>query len=153
MLSLNEKWVQWLDSLAPWTHAATFTCKRHSVRNSPITEDILVDTARYLIRRVNLRCYGRRARRSQLLPVVVTFGWGCYGDHPHLHFCFALPEGVSLEAFSKILDEEANKTIWIDQQRYIKLYQDFGWLDYLIEHGTSNLIVPLITPSSSQNPR
>jgi hypothetical protein len=83
----------------------------------------------------------------------VTFGWGCYGDHPHLHFCFALPEGVSLEAFSKILDEEANKKIWIDQQRYIKLYQDFGWLDYLIEHGTSNLIVPLITPSSSQNPR
>ena len=153
MLHLNEEWVRWLDSLAPWTHAATFTCRRNSVRNLPITEDIIVDTAKHLIRRLNHRCYGKRARRSQLLPVVVTFGWGCYGDHPHLHFCFALPEGVSFDAFSKILDEEANKTIWINRERCIKSYQDFGWIDYLIEHGTTNLIVPLITPSSSSNLR
>jgi hypothetical protein len=153
MFHLNEKWVRWLDSLAPWTHAATFTCKRKSVRNLPITENILVDTAKHLIRRVNLRCYGKRARRSQLLPVVVTFGWGCYGDHPHLHFCFALPEEMSFEAFSAILKKEANKTIWIDRQRCIKPYQDFGWMDYLIEHGTTNLIVLSITPSSSSNLR
>ncbi len=153
MFHLNEKWVQWLDSLAQWAVAATFTCKRKSVRNLPITENILVDTAKHLIRRVNLRCYGKRARRSQLLPVVVTFGWGCYGDHPHLHFCFALPDGMSFEQFFKILNEEANKTSWIDRQRLIKPYQDFGWLEYINEHGTSNLIVPLITPSSSQNPR
>ena len=153
MFHLNEKWARWLDSLAPWTHAATLTCKRTSLRNLPITEDILVDTARHLIRRVALRCYGRRARRSNFLPVVVTCGWGCYGDQPHLHFCFVHPNGLSFEAFSKILNEEADKTSWIDRQRCFKPYQDFGWLEYLIEHGTSNLIVPLITPSSSQNPR
>ena len=153
MYLLNEKCVQWLDSLAHWIVAATFTCKRKTGLNIPITEDILVDTARHFIRRVNLRCYGRRARRSQLLPVVVTFGWGCYGDHPHLHFCFALPDGMSFAAFSKILNKEADKTSWIDRQRCIKPYQDFGWLEYLIEHGTSNLIVPLITASSSQNQR
>jgi hypothetical protein len=153
MLHLNAMWVQWLDSLAPWTHAATFTCKRYSVRNIPITEDILVDTARHLIRRVNFRCFGKRARCAQPLPVVVTFGWGCFGDHPHLHFCFALPDGMSFESFSKILDEEANKTIWIDRQRLVKTYQDFGWMDYLIQHGTTNLIVQLINPSSSSNLR
>ena len=151
MFHLNEKWVQWLDSLAPWTHAATFTCKRTSVRNLPITEDILVDTAKHFIRRVALKCYGKKARRTQLLPVVATFGWGCYGDHPHLHFCFALPEEMSFEAFSAILKKEANKTIWIDRQRCIKPYQDFGWMEYLIEHGTAKLIVPLITPLSSSN--
>ena len=153
MFHLNEKWVKWLDSLAPWTHAATFTCKRNSARNLPINEVILVDTARHFIRRVNFRCYGKRARRSQLLPVVVTHGWGCYGDHPHLHFCFAHPDAMSFEAFSEVLNEEANKTVWINRQRSIKPYQDFGWLEYLIEHGTSNLIVPLITPSPSQNSR
>jgi len=153
MSNSNEELARWLDSLAPWTHAATFTCKRTSVRNLSITEDILVDTAKHFIQRVSLRCFGKRARRSQLLPVVVTFGWGSYGDHPHLHFCFALPEWMIFEEFSKILDEEANKTIWIDRQQCVKPYQDIGWMNYLIEHGTQNLIVPLITPSSSPNSR
>ena len=148
---LDERWVDWLDSLAPWTHTATFTCKRTSIRNLPITEDILVDTARHFIRRVNLRCYGKRAKRTQLLPVVATFGWGCYGDQPHLHFCFAIPQGLLFESFPALLEKEANRTMWIDRQRCIKLYQDLGWMNYLVEHGTSNLIVPLINPSSSSN--
>lgn len=153
MFQLSEKWVRWLDSLAPWTHAATFTCKRTSIRNLPITKDILVDTAKHFIRRVALRCYGRRARRSHTLPVVVACGWGCYGDQPHLHFCFALPAGMTFETFSKILNEEADKTGLIDRQRCIRPYRDFGWVEYLIEHGTANLIVQLITPSSSSNLR
>lgn len=147
--AIDEHWVRWLDSLALWTHAATFTCKRRSVRNSPVTEDILVDTARHFIRRISLRCFGKRARRERLIPVVVTLGWGGYGDHPHLHFCFACPAGMPFTAFSSILDEEARKTFWIDHQRCIKPYRDAGWLEYLIEHGTAHLIVPLITPSSS----
>lgn len=146
---IDEHWVRLLDSLAPWTHAYTVTCKRRSVRNLPVTEDILVDTARHFIRRINLRCFGKRARRERLVPVVVTLGWGCYGDHPHLHFCFASPAGIPFAAFSLILDEEARKTFWIDRQRRIKPYRDAGWLEYLIEHGTAHLIVPLITPSSS----
>jgi len=153
MFHLKSNWAQWLDSLASWAIAATFTCKRTSIRNLPITEDILVDTAKHFIRRVALKCYGRKARRSHPLPVVVTCGWGCFGDQPHLHFCFALPLGMSFEEFSKILNEEADKTGWIDRQRCIKPYQDFGWLEYLINHGTTKLIVQLITPSSSQNPR
>jgi hypothetical protein len=150
---IDERWVQWLDSLAPWTHAYTVTCKRRGVRNSLVTEDILVDTARHFIRRVSLRCYGKRARRERLIPVVATLGWGTYEDHPHLHFCFASPEGVRFRAFNSILDEEADKTFWIDRQRCIKRYRDTGWLSYLIEHGTAHLIVPLITPSSSASSR
>lgn len=150
---IDEHWVQWLDSLAPWTHAYTVTCKRRSLRNSPITEDILVDTARHFIRRISLRCFGKRARREQLTPVVVTLGWGCYGDHPHLHFCFAAPVAMPFAFFSLILEEEAGKTFWIDRQRRIDQYRDNGWLEYLMEHGSAFLIVPLINPSSSATSR
>ena len=150
---IDEHWVQWLDSLAPWTHAYTVTCKRRSVRNAPITEDILVDTARHFIRRISLRCFGKRARRERLTPVVVTLGWGCYGDHPHLHFCFAAPVATPFVVFSSILEEEARKVFWIDRQRRIEKYRDTGWLEYLLEHGTAYLIVPLINPSSSATSR
>jgi hypothetical protein len=145
---INEQLVQWLKGLASWTHTFTVTCKRHNICHLPITEDILVHTARHLIRRVDLRCHGRRARRNRLIPVVVSFGWGLYDDHPHLHFCFASPAEMSFDAFASILDKEASKTFWIDRQRCIKRYEDAGWLEYLVEHGTTNLIVPLITPSS-----
>jgi|GEM_PF-2352627 len=150
---IDEHWVQWLDSLAPWTHAYTVTCKRRSVRNAPITEEILVDTARHFIRRISLRCFGKRARRAQLTPVVVTLGWGCYGDHPHLHFCFAAPVAMPFVVFSLILEEEARKVFWIDRQRRIEQYRDTGWLEYLLEQGTAYLIVPLINPSSSATSR
>ena len=150
---IDEHWVHWLDSLAPWTHAYTVTCKRRSVRNSPITEEILVDTARHFIRRISLRCFGKQARREQLTPVVVTLGWGCYGDHPHLHFCFAAPDAMPFKVFSLILEEEARKMFWIDRQRRIEKYRDTGWLEYQMEHGSAYLIVPLINPSSSATSR
>lgn len=151
--ALDEYWVQWLDSLAVWTHACTFTCKRYSVRDFPISEEILVDTARHLLRRVNHRYYGKRARRERLIPAVATMGWGLYGDHPHLHFCLESPAGTAFDVFTAVLEEEARKTHWIDRQSLIKQYKDFGWLDYLLDHGTAQLIVPLITPSSSESPR
>lgn len=150
---IDEHWVQWLGSLAPWTHAYTVTCKRRSLRNSPITEDILVDTARHFIRRISLRCFGKRARQKKLTPVVVTLGWGCYGDQPHLHFCFAAPDAMPFTVFSLILEEEARKMYWIDRQRRIEQYRDTGWLEYLMEHGSAYLIVPLINPSSSATSR
>jgi hypothetical protein len=55
--------------------------------------------------------------------------------------------------FSLILEEEAGKTFWIDRQRRIEKYRDSGWLEYLMEHGSAFLIVPLINPSSSATSR
>lgn len=145
---IDESWIPWLASLAPWTHALTVTCKRFSSHNVPISETIVIDTARHFIRRINRRCFGRRSRRIQIIPVVVTYGWGCYGDHPHLHFCFSSPTKMSFDDFSSVLEEASRKTFWIDRERHIEPYRNEGWMKYLVEHGSDNLIVPLITPSS-----
>jgi uncharacterized protein YqiB (DUF1249 family) len=42
---------------------------------------------------------------------------------------------------------------WIDRQRRIEQYLDTCWLEYLLEHGTAYLIVPLINPLSSATAR
>jgi hypothetical protein len=147
--TLDEEWISWLHGLAGWTHAATFTCKRHSTGLKPINEKILSDAARHLIQRINNRCFGKSSRRGKSVPVVVTFGWGVYEDHPHLHFSFEAPAHLSYEEFSSILEDSANRTYWIDRQRRIKPYANAGWGKYLIEHGTDQLIAPCITPSAS----
>ena len=140
---------RWLDSLAPWTHALTVTCKRRNLRNIPINESILVDTAKHFIYRARLKCFGRRGRRENLLPVAVSLGWGVYGDHPHLHFCFAGPPWMDFDSFSRILEKSAKGTRWMDRQMKVEAYRNRGWMQYLVEHGTDQLIVPLITPSTS----
>jgi hypothetical protein len=125
------------------------TCKRRSLRNIPIHESILIDTARHFIYRVRLKCIGRRGRRENLLPVAVSLGWGVYGDHPHLHFCFAGPPCMDYDSFSRILEKSAKGTRWMNRQLKVEAYRDRGWMRYLVEHGADQLIVPLITPSTS----
>jgi hypothetical protein len=145
---LNQSLIAWLDSLAPWTHAFTVTCNRGSDR-SQINQSILIDAARHFVYRVRRKCYGSKGRRQNLLPVTASYGWGAYGDHPHLHFCFACPNGMDFSSFSSILEESAKKTFWLSRQMKVELYRDAGWMRYLVEHGTEHLIVPLINPSSS----
>ena len=53
------------------------------------------------------------------------------------------------DRIADLLEEAANETYWIDRQRCIKPYADAGWTEYIIEHGTDQLIVPCITPSAS----
>ncbi len=144
----NQSLIAWLDSLAPWTHAFTVTCKSGSDR-SQINQSILIDAARHFVYRVRRKCYGSKGRRHNLLPVTVSYGWGAYGDHPHLHFCFAGPYGVDFATFSSILEESAKKTFWLNRQMKVEAYRDAGWMQYIVEHGTDHLIVSLINPSAS----
>lgn len=148
-LTLRQEWNSWLHGLAGWTHAATFTCKRQSVGLKPINEQILVDVASHLIRRINYRCFRKSAKKGKSVAVVVTYGWAVYDIHPHLHFSFEAPAPLSYDEFSSVLEDAANRTYWIDRQRCIKPYVDAGWTEYIIEHGTDQLIVPCITPSAS----
>jgi hypothetical protein len=143
--NLDQHWVAWLENEAPWTHAGTFTCKRYSERGLPITEAILMDTARHFLRRVSVKIFGRVAKRERVLPVVAVFGWGTYGDQPHLHFSFVAPPGFDFQRFSDFLRDAAKRTYWIDRVIKIRPYLNSGWLEYQIEHGTANLIVSLLS--------
>jgi hypothetical protein len=144
----RQTWANWLDSLASWTHAVTLTCKRYSYWNAPIRDDIIVDAAKHLINRLNQKCFGKASKRHSI-AVVATYGWGVYDLHPHLHFCFECPYHLTHDEFSILIQEAANETYWIDRQRCIKPYIDEGWTDYLVKHGTDNLIVSLINSSAS----
>ena len=146
--TLHQEWCSWLHGLAPWTHAVTFTCKRLSTSQKPINEHILIDVAKHLIARINHKCFGKASKKHSI-AVVVTYGWGVYEQHPHLHFCFECPAHLAYEEFSALIDEAANETYWIDSQRRIKPYADEGWTSYLVKHGTDNLIVSLINSSAS----
>jgi hypothetical protein len=148
-ITLRQEWNSWLHGLAPWTHAATFTCKRHSIGHKPISEKIIIDVTRHLIRRINYRCFGKSAKAGKSVPVIATFGWGAHHNHPHLHFSFEAPATLAYEEFSSYLEDAADKSYWIDRQRCIKPYSDAGWIEYITEHGTDQLIVPCITPSAS----
>lgn len=138
---------RWLHSLALWSHAATFTCKRHDENGYPINERILIDTAGHLIHRLNYKCFRKRARRGQSVGVTMTLGWGVYEIHPHIHGSFECPGHLSYDEFSDLLNRSANETFWIDRERCIKTYDNAGWMDYMVEHGADQLIVPLIRPS------
>lgn len=148
-LAHKNGWANWLDSLAPWTHAVTLTCKRKSHRNHPITDHIICSSAKHVVRLINTKCFGKGARKGASIAVAATYGWGTYGLHPHLHFCFAHPKHLSYEAFSELVDEAATKTYWIDRERCTKPYLSKGWASYLIQHGTDQLILDLVTPSAS----
>jgi hypothetical protein len=146
---LKLEWASWLHGLAPWTHAATFTCKRLSISKQPINDYILIGVAKHLIRRINYQCFRKAANKGESIAVVVTFGWGVYENHPHLHFCFEKPAHLSYEDFSLLIEKAVDKTKWIHRQQCIKPYIDDGWTSYLLKHGTDNLIVPLIQSSAS----
>ena len=144
--NLND-WATWLDQHAAWTHAATFTCRRHTGKGFPITDTILKDTARHYVTRVNRKCFGKTARSGKGVTAVGTFGWGTYDEHPHLHLSFACPKDKTFDDFVSILNKAADRIRWFDRQRLIKPYRDLGWMTYMVRHGTDQVLLDL-TPSS-----
>ena len=146
---LQNEWVCWIDTMALWTHSVTLTCKRQTSQSKRITNSILEDTAFHVVRIINSKCFGKEAKRGRSVEVAATYGWGVYGDHPHLHFSFAKPKTKTYEEFREIIEAAANKTFWIDRQRYYKPYLDAGWSSYLIEHGTDQLIISLLPNTNS----
>jgi hypothetical protein len=146
-VNLTLVWATWLDGLARWTHVITLTCKRHDDNGRAFNETILIDAAAHLIRRLNYKCFGKRARKGESVGVAMTLGWGVYGINPHFHGSFECPGHLSYDEFSELLNKSANETFWINRERCIKTYDNAGWMEYMIEHGADQLIVPLIRPS------
>lgn len=140
--------IDWLHSLAAWTHAVTFTLKHHDERGVQATQKIMKDTARHFLVVLNAACFGAsNARRGYRVGSAVSFGWGVYGDHPHLHFSLAAPAHLEDQKFVSLIKSIASRIFWIDQQKKIKPYRDQGWSEYLVDHGMDNVILDLVRPS------
>lgn len=144
----TESWASWIHKFALWTHAVTLTCKRCNASGSPITPRIIEDAARHFLALLNHECVGKnRFRRGYSVASAVSYGFGTFGDHPHLHLSLACPAHLTTEEFSALIDCCADQTYWLDRERKILPYRGEGWSAYLIKHGTDELIVPLLRPS------
>jgi hypothetical protein len=143
---LTNTWANWIHKFAPWTHAVTLTCKRRVGGGSPISEPALLDIARHFLQRINYKCFRRRAKRGQSVACVACYGWGSYGDHPHLHFSLTAPSTMTYEEFSALIEQAANAIALVGKQRAVKPYQNQGWPKYIVEHGTDHLIEDLLRP-------
>ena len=153
--SLREKReiVPWLHNLAPWTHAITLTLRRYCINSRiPITQKIAADAIRHYICRIDVGCYKHNARRKGLfVPSVVSLDWGSYGNHPHVHICFAKPNEMSFEDFASLAEESARKTYWIDHHIRIAAYKNEGWMNYIFDHGIDNLLLQFCRPFLAKN--
>ena len=144
----NEALKSWLHELAPWTHAVTLTLKRRDARGLPISQSILEDTCRHFQKRLNHACFGRRRFcRGHSIASAIVYGWGAYGDHPHLHLSLACPRHLAHKELTVLITNCADQTFWINSQRIIKPYLDEGWFEYLIAHGADHLILQLVSPA------
>jgi hypothetical protein len=148
--SLNEAMGAWLHEREPWALAVTFTLRRQDRQGRPMSQRILIDTAEHFLIRLDAACFGpSKARRGHCVGSAVSFGWGAYGDNPHLHWSLVLPTHLELEKFIQRIIQAALKVYWIDRQHEIKPYRDQGWMSYLVDHGMDNVILDLVRPSQS----
>ena len=143
---LTNTWADWIHELAPWTHAVTLTCGRITGGGYPITLRALLDIARHYLWRINYACFRRRARRGHSVGCAASYGWGSYGDHPHLHFSLSAPSTMTYSEFSDLIDRAASQMALVGARRVVKPYRDHGWPKYLVEHGTDHVILELLRP-------
>jgi len=143
---LTNAWAKWIHGLGPWTHAVTLTCKRKIGLGSPMPLKALIDIARHFLRRINYACFRRRAKRGQSVSCAASYGWGIYGDSPHLHFSLGAPSWMSYGEFSAVIERAARMMVLVGDQRAVKPYRDDGWPKYIVEHGSDQLIIELLHP-------
>ncbi len=142
----RKAWSEWLHSLARWTLAATLTFKRFHIAET-INQEILNETLRHVLRRIDYSCFGRsRVRRGEYVASFVLSDWGTYGSSPHAHLALAQPENIKYEHLAGFVKEAAAQTHWIDKQSAVVPYRSKGWSEYVVAHGPENLILPLLRP-------
>jgi len=143
---LTNTLAKWIHDLGPWTHAVTLTCTRRVGRGTPLTLPALLDIGRHFLRRINYACFRRRAKRGHSVGCAASYGWGSYGDHPHLHFSLSAPSTMTFTEFSDLIERAASRMALVGEQRVVKPYRDHGWPKYLVAHGTDQVILELLRP-------
>ena len=143
---ITNEWAYWIHNLGSWTHAVTLTCTRRVGRGTPLTLPALLDIGRHFLRRINYACFRRRARSGQSVACAASYGWGAYGDSPHLHLSLGAPSGMTYVEFADLIERAASQMALVGEQRVVKPYRDHGWPKYLVEHGTDQVILELLRP-------
>jgi hypothetical protein len=145
---LEESMVEWLHDLDAWAVALTITFKRHDHHGRPVSQQIVDQTARHFVNTLNQVCFGRRkARKGFTVGIAVSYGWGTYEDHPHLHISLASPKHISVEQFYDEINKALTACNWINEHRRIARYRDVGWTQYLVDHGTDQVLLDLVRRS------
>lgn len=84
--------------------------------------------------------------KGQSIGFAVALGLGDYDANPHAHISIATPPSISFGEVHDIAVYAARRTDWINEQMKIIPYRDLGWLQYMTDHGTDNLLLELTTP-------
>ena len=141
-------YTNWLDGLAKWTHAVSFTFRRSNDCFQAVNERIVGEALRHFLHVLDRLCLTKRQMRNgSTVPSAASIGWGTYGDHPHAHLSLEAPDSLSHEEFTSLIERAADKTRWIQYERRINPYLDIGWMKYMVDHGEDYLIVALLRPS------
>lgn len=151
-IHLSQAVADWLGNLAPWTFAVTFTIKRHDAQGNKVNQFTVVSAARHFLALLNVSCFGAsKARRHHTVGSAVSFGWGSYGDHPHLHLSLAAPADMHSEKFLELIEKAALRTYWIHRQQDIQSYRNQGWMYYMVGHGADNVLLSLVRRPNPDN--
>ena len=138
-------WVSFFSEVGAndWRLAGTITLRSVEPKTAkPIHPDVATSTAKYLLNRLNKAVYRHRAKKQgATVSSMMVLGKNALGDVTHIHFTFGLPEGMGYPAFEALVSATVRSLYWCDKQLDLKPYRDHGWLNYVLAHGTENLII------------
>lgn len=148
---LRKAWCEFTDKAAMWTVAYTVTLKRH-IGTQPVSNKHIYQAARHLLRKLDFQCLGsNRAKRGAFVSSVVVYGWGTYGNHPHLHLALVCPDGLSESEFIDYIEQAASKIEWFDRERKLEKYVNSGWATYMVDHDPENMYLDLMRIPETQS--
>ena len=143
----QEQYTKWFADFADWTHAVTVTPKP-SRKGFPRTKSPTISTTSHFVSVLNRKVLGNsRARKGHRIACVAVYGDGTYGDHPHVHLAFQAPSGMSYEEMHQAIEHSIQRTNGLGTEYKIKRYTSEGWLTYMLDHGTDELLVELTPPA------
>ncbi len=146
-LIARKEMTRWLETIAPWNAAVTLTFQRFNSFGHSFNELIGIQTLTHFKKILNQKCLGKsRMERGQSIGFAAVIGSGDYATSPHAHMCITTPPWVSFEDLIDIIEYAARRTDWINEHRRIVPYRDPGWLQYMTDHGTNNLVLELTSP-------
>jgi len=148
---LREISVDWLSSLAVWTHALTVTFRQQDRNGHRTGQAAMAAAIRHFLRVLAFNTFGPKRTRKGSLTVgaVVVLGFG-RNENPHAHIALSCPAETSHDQFEQHIKAAMRRTVLFDKQMKIKPYETSGWIGYIVDHGTECLL-PDFLPASATN--
>lgn len=138
---------KWFSEFADWTHAVTVTCNP-SRTGKPRSKSSTINATVHFVNVLNRRVLGRKqVSQGRRIACAAVYGAGVYQDNPHVHLAFQAPLNVSYESMYQVIESSIKSTNGLGVEYKIRHYTSEGWFTYMLEHGTEELLVELISPA------